>query len=132
MSYHDPYQQDPYQQQPQQDPYQQQPQQYPYQQQPPQYGYPQQGYPPGYPQPGPTGQTNVMAILSLVFAFVFWPVGIVFGHIAKKQIRERNEEGGGLATAGLILSYIFGAIALLICGIWVIAVVILANNGSTT
>src|SRR5437899_4526879 len=114
MSYNDPYQQ-----QPQQDPYQQQPQ----------YQYPQ-GYPqPGYPPPGTGGQTNVMAILSLVFAFVFWPAGIVLGHIAKRQIRERNEEGGGLATAGLILSYVFGAIAVVACGIWILAVIVFASHG---
>jgi hypothetical protein len=35
--------------------------------------------------------TNVMSILSLVFAFVFAPLGIVFGHIAKKQIRRTGE-----------------------------------------
>ncbi|SRR6266702_936128 len=114
MSYNDPYQQ-------------QQPEQYPYQQQP-QYQYPQQGY----PAPSSSGQTNVMAILSLVFAFVFWPAGIVLGHIAKKQIRERNEQGSGLATAGLILSYVFGAIAVVACGIWIIAVAVLASHGTTT
>ncbi len=123
MSYNDPYQQ----QQPEQYPYQQQPEQYPYQQQP-QYQYPQQGY----PAPSSSGQTNVMAILSLVFAFVFWPAGIVLGHIAKKQIRERNEQGSGLATAGLILSYVFGAIAVVACGIWIIAVAVLASHGTTT
>ena len=125
MSYNDPYQQQP--QQPQSPyPYQQQPQQ-------PQYQYPGQGYPPpGYPPPGSTGQTNVMAILSLVFAFVFWPAGIVCGHVAKKQIRERNEEGGGLATAGLVLSYIFGGIAVVACGIWVVAFAFVASHGGTT
>ncbi|WP_435821590.1 DUF4190 domain-containing protein [Micromonospora musae] len=51
--------------------------------------------------------TNVMAILSLIFAFVFAPVGIVLGHVAKKQIRQTGEQGDGLATAGLVLSYIF-------------------------
>src|SRR5438046_2386610 len=121
MSYDDPYQQQPPQQQPQ----------YPYPQQQPYQQYPQQGYG-GYPAPGASGQTNVMAILSLVFAFVFWPAGIVCGHIAKKQIRERNEEGGGLATAGLVLSYIFGAISLVICGIWVVAFAFVASHGGTT
>jgi Domain of unknown function (DUF4190) len=51
--------------------------------------------------------TNVMSILSLVFAFVFAPLGIVFGHIAKKQMRRTGEGGSGLATAGLVLGYIF-------------------------
>jgi Domain of unknown function (DUF4190) len=123
MSYNDPYQQ----QQPQpQYPYQQQQQQ-------PQYQYPAQGYPPpGYAPPSTAGTTNTMAILSLVFAFVFWPAGIVLGHMAKKQIRERNEEGAGLATAGLIISYIFGAIGVVACGIWIIAVAVLASHGTTT
>src|SRR6185312_4199217 len=43
---------------------------------PPPYGYP--GYP-GFPPPN-LG-TNTMSILSLIFAFVFAPLGIVFGII---------------------------------------------------
>jgi hypothetical protein len=82
----------------------------------PQYG---QGYP-GYQQQPYGGYaqprgTNLMAILSLVFAFVFAPAGIVLGHIAKKQLRTSGEEGGGLATAGLVLSYIFTGLAVLLC-----------------
>jgi hypothetical protein len=64
-----------------------------------------------------------MAILALVLAFVFWPAGIVCGHIAKKQIAERGEEGSGLATAGLVLSYIFGGITVLCCGLGVIGAI---------
>ncbi len=96
-----------------------------------QSGYPPQGYPqypqypqsqyPAYPQQpgyypamGAAGQTNTMAILSLVFAFIFQPLGIVFGHIARKQIRERGEAGAGLATAGLILSYIFLVLTIIV------------------
>ncbi len=127
MSYNDPYQQ-------QQDPYQQQqPQpQYPYQQQP-QFQYPAQGYPPmGYAPPGTSGQTNVMAILSLVFAFFIPLLGIIFGHIAKRQIRERNEQGSGLATAGLIISYIFVGITLLILAFAVIGALLAASNSGTT
>ena len=48
-----------------------------------------------------------MAILSLVFAFVFAPAGIVLGHLAKRQIRRTGEEGDQLATWGLVLSYVF-------------------------
>lgn len=51
--------------------------------------------------------TNTMAILSLIFAFVFSPLGIVFGVMARKQISVTGEGGVGLATAGLILSVIF-------------------------
>jgi hypothetical protein len=72
--------------------------------------------------------TNVMAILSLVFAFVFSPVGIVLGHIAKKQIRQTGEQGSGLATAGLVLSYIFTILGIL----WIVFVIILAANSGTS
>jgi len=56
-----------------------------------------------------------MAILSLVFAFLFWPLGIVFGHIALHQIHRSGEGGHGLATAGLVISYVFlGCIVLVL------------------
>lgn len=74
-------------------------------------------YDPQYAQPGgaPAAQgTNTMAILSLVFAFLFWPLGIVFGHVAKGQIRRTGEGGNGLATAGMVLGYIALGITVLV------------------
>jgi hypothetical protein len=56
-----------------------------------------------------------LAILSLVFAFVFAPAGIVLGHIAKRQLKTSGENGAGLATAGLVLSYIFTGLTVLAC-----------------
>ncbi|MDW3845760.1 DUF4190 domain-containing protein [Micromonospora sp. BRA006-A] len=111
----------------------------------PQYGqqHPQYGHQPPYaPQPpygqyGPPGQgpgprgTNVLAILSLVFAFVFAPAGIVCGHLAKRQIRQTGEDGDQLATWGLILSYIFTAIGILVCCGW-IGLAIWANSDNST
>lgn len=58
------------------------------------------------PQYAPAPPTNTMAILSLVFAFLFWPLAIVFGHMARKQIDQTGEGGRGLATAGLAISYV--------------------------
>ncbi|HEY6422080.1 MAG TPA: DUF4190 domain-containing protein [Pseudonocardiaceae bacterium] len=91
----------------------------------PQQGYPQQGYPPqGYAAP----PTNTMAILALVFAFVFWPLAIVFGHVAHKQISRTGEGGRGLATAGLVIGYIFlGLTVLFIAGVIVFGVA-MSNN----
>jgi len=61
----------------------------------PQPAYSAAGYPvsPGYAYPAvaPSAQTNTMAILALVFAFVFAPLGIVFGHMARTQIRQTGE-----------------------------------------
>ena len=54
-----------------------------------------------------------MAILGLVFAFVFSPLGIVFSAIGLKQIKQRREGGRGLALAGLILSIIFMVIGII-------------------
>jgi Domain of unknown function (DUF4190) len=89
---------------------------------PPRYAYPAYApYPAGYVPP-----TNTMAILSLVFAFVFAPAAIVFGHVAKRQIGRTGEQGDGLATAGLILGYLFTGLAVLLYGF--IALVMLAGG----
>jgi hypothetical protein len=56
-----------------------------------------------------------MAILSLVFAFIVPVVGIVLGHIAKKQLKTSGESGDGIATAGLVISYIFTGLTLAAC-----------------
>jgi Domain of unknown function (DUF4190) len=94
------------------------------------YGHePAPQYPaqPGYGQPTPgyeqfpqQQKTNTMAILGLVFAFVFTPLGIVFSAIGLSQIKKRREGGRGLALTGLILSIVFMLIGI------VIAVVVIA------
>ena len=90
--------------------------------------------PPPYGQYGPgvrtgAGGTNVLAILSLVFAFVFSPAGIVLGHLAKRQIRTTGEEGDQLATWGLILGYVFTGLSLLACCGWIALVAFAGNDG---
>jgi peptidyl-prolyl cis-trans isomerase B (cyclophilin B) len=68
-----------------------------------------------------------MAILSFVFLFLFWPLSIVFGHIALHQIRRAQESGRGFALAGLIIGYIILALMVLI-----VVVVIASTHSSTT
>lgn len=78
-------------------------------------GMPAPGYaPPGYAPPRPSGGTNGMAIASLVTAFLCTPLAIVFGHIALSQINRTGEGGRGLATAGLVLGYVFLGIGVLV------------------
>ncbi|WP_163511060.1 DUF4190 domain-containing protein [Fodinicola acaciae] len=80
------------------------------------YQPPTTGYPYGQPyQPYAVRKTNTMAILALVFGFVFFPLGIYFGHRAKKEIAVTGEDGEGLATAGIIVGWIHA-------GIWGVAV----------
>lgn len=71
------------------------------------YYYP--GYPPPYPPP--YRPTNGLAIASLVLGilWIYWIgsiLALIFGYVARKQIRERGEGGGGLATAGIVLGWI--------------------------
>ncbi|WP_433298337.1 DUF4190 domain-containing protein [Actinoplanes sp. CA-030573] len=104
----------------------------------PAYGQPPQAYgqqPYGaYPQQGytPVPTTNTMAILALVFAFIFAPVAIVLGHLSKKQIRQTGEQGEGLATAGLWLGYIFTGLGVLVCAFYVIVIIWAATSGNST
>jgi hypothetical protein len=67
-------------------------------------------------------RTNVLAIMSLIASILgaIWvlPVigsvaGIIMGHIASKQIPQTGEGGKGLATAGTIVGYIGGGLAVL-------------------
>jgi hypothetical protein len=55
---------------------------------------------------GPYGRprTNTMAVLGLVFAFVFSPLGLIFSAIGLRQVKRRRERGRGLAIAGLVVS----------------------------
>jgi hypothetical protein len=72
-------------------------------------GYPAQaGY--GYPAPTPTNGLAIASLVLSLLAFVFGITaigGVICGHIARRQIRERGEGGDGLALAGLIIGYIF-------------------------
>ncbi len=61
------------------------------------------------PPPAPPYRppVNTLATQSLVFAFVFPPVGAVLGHLALAQIRRTGELGRNRALAGVTLSYVF-------------------------
>jgi Domain of unknown function (DUF4190) len=104
-----PYGQPAYGQQPGYD-QQQYGQQYPAQ---PAYGQPG-GYP-GYPQQAYAAPpaTNTMAILALIFGIIIAPLGIVFGFIARGQIKRTGEGGDGLALAGIIIGGIFTVLIVL-------------------
>jgi hypothetical protein len=84
---------------------------------PPYPGQPYQGppYPGWYPPPGyvtyVTRPTNGMAIASLVMGilWIYWVgsiMALIFGYVARQQIAERGESGGGLAIAGIVLGWI--------------------------
>jgi hypothetical protein len=64
--------------------------------------------------PAPTSQqqeTNTLATLSVVFAFVFAPAGVILGHLALSQIHETGDRGRDRALVGVTLSYVFITVA---------------------
>lgn len=49
----------------------------------------------------------MLATLSVVFAFVFAPAGLILGHLGLAQIRRTGERGRDRALVGVTLSYVF-------------------------
>jgi len=77
-------------------------------------------------------KTNVLAIISLIAAFVMPLAAIITGHIALSQIRRTGEQGEGLAKAGLILGYVFVALGVLLVIAYIIFFVVLfSTQGSS-
>ena len=92
----------------------------PWPSQPPPYQY-QYG-----PPPRPT---NGLAIASMVLGilWLYWIgsiLALVFGYVARSQIRQRNEAGNGMAIAGIVLGWI--GVATLV--VTLIIVVVVANE----
>jgi len=63
---------------------------------------------PGYSGQPPQGYdarpTSVAAIIGLIGAFVFWPVGLIASIIGVSHTKPGRKKGRGLAIAGLIIS----------------------------
>lgn len=72
------------------------------------------------PPPPPAGEVNTLATLSVIFAFVFAPVGAVLGHLALSQMKHRTAPGWRRAVLGLALSYAFIALAVIALIVWLI------------
>jgi len=75
--------------------------------------------------------TNGLAIASMIVSILgFGPIGAIMGHIARRQIRERNEQGDGFALAGIIVGWVTTAIWVAACGFVILAV--FASAGANT
>jgi hypothetical protein len=108
--------------------------------------YPSQGYPPyGYPVVAAAAPTNGLAIASMIVSIVavlglcgyglggyLGILGAIFGHVSRRQIRERGEAGDGMALAGIILGWVSTVIAVLATVGIVIFFVWIANQDPST
>jgi hypothetical protein len=91
----------------------------------PDYGY---GYGYAYPQPRHTNGlaigAMVVSLASILICGYTAIIGAIMGHVARKQIRERGEDGDGMALTGIIAGWIvFGlcvaaTIAFIAFAIW--------------
>jgi hypothetical protein len=83
-----------------------------------------------------------MAIVSLVASILGWTlvpligaiVGVITGHMAKKEIRDSNGAltGDGLATAGLVIGYIeLALVACAVCGLIAFLAITVISTGTT-
>ena len=73
---------------------------------------------------------GILGVVSCGYTFFVGPIlAIVFAVVAKKQIPVRNQAGGGMATAGLVLGIIGVVIGL---GLIALFVGLFASGSSTT
>ncbi|NKG19493.1 DUF4190 domain-containing protein [Paeniglutamicibacter sp. ANT13_2] len=61
---------------------------------------------------------NHFAIHALIFGLSTGILGIIFGHMARSQIKRTGERGSSLALAGLIIGYVWVGLVVLLIGVF--------------
>ncbi|MDR0592353.1 MAG: DUF4190 domain-containing protein, partial [Bifidobacteriaceae bacterium] len=77
-----------------------------------QYGAPPGGIVVVQTKPGTNGLAVAALICGVIGAVGGSVLAIIFGHVARSQIRRTGQDGAGMALAGLILGYIWLGLAL--------------------
>lgn len=81
--------------------------------------YPTSGYAPNTPTQGYSSpQWNTLAILSVVFLFVFMPASLALGFLALSEIKKTGERGKVLAIVSICVSGFFVALLALVFLVW--------------
>ena len=95
---------------------------------PPVYGGP-------YPAAKPTNGLAIAAMIVSIVGFaagigsiIFSPVGAIMGHVARRQIRERDQQGAGMATAGILVGWIGLGLNILLVAAFVAFVWFVSSN----
>lgn len=85
-------------------------------------GLPGQYAQPGYGYPAPR-RTNALAVAAMIVGilWLYWigsVLALVFGYVARAQIKRSGEAGNGMALAGIVLGWIgVGIFVLLVIGL---------------
>jgi hypothetical protein len=95
-------------------------------------GYPATAPPYGFAPAARSRATNGMAIASMVLGiiWIYWVgsvLALVFGYVALRQIRDRDEAGRGMAIAGIVLGWVGVGVAAIVL---IIVIVAAATSGS--
>jgi hypothetical protein len=75
---------------------------------------------PVFAAPPPPAKTDKLASWSVVFAFVFAPVGVVLGHLALSRSKRHGRLRNVRAVVGLVLSYTFVVTAVVVSVVWAV------------
>lgn len=63
------------------------------------------------PGAAPAAKTNTLAIVGLVLSIIGCSVvGIILGFVAKNQIKQTGEGGDGIATAAIVIGFVWIAL----------------------
>jgi len=95
---------------------------------------------PMYANSPAAAKTNTMALMSLIFSLVglvLFPgllqlLALIFGIVAKNQIKNTGEGGSGMATAGIVISSIVLFFGLVIVIIWILFATVFAGTAAVT
>lgn len=87
----------------------------------------------GMPTPGTAVASLILGIISLItcyFGFLFAIPGVICGHLALKTIKLSGGrmEGRGLAIAGLVMSYVWLGLALILVLVFVVSAIVAINT----
>jgi hypothetical protein len=99
---------------------------------PPVYGY---DYPMSKPTNGLAIAAMIVSIVGLagicaygVGSIFISPVGAILGHVARRQIRQRDQAGEGMALAGIVVGWVGFGLGVLVAGAFAAFVWFVATN----
>lgn len=93
-----------------------------------------------YPPPMPPVKTNgksiaalvlgILAVITPYLGFLLGIIAIIFASISLKEIKRKNEQGRGLAIAGLVCGIVGTVLYAIIIVVIILAVVIFSSDAN--
>jgi hypothetical protein len=109
----------------------------------PGYGSGPYGYGYGYPPPVAVRPTNGLAVAAMVVSIVGMAgvcaygigglvgiAGAILGHVSRRQIRQRGEQGDGMATAGIVVGWIAAVLGVIFVAVIVLIIAAASQTSS--